>query len=89
VINLLKNIILLREVCYCEFSNNVLRTKSSFKIKIFMFIISTETINRKIQKISFYNDNKAFNMLKCLFLFLHEIHSDESDIVVSKSNKVL
>jgi len=54
-----------------------------------MFIISTETINRKIQKISFYNDNKAFNMLKCLFLFLHEIHSDESDIVVSKSNKVL
>ena len=45
--------------------------------------------DRKIWKMNFYNYNKAFNMLSCLFLFLYEIHSDEPDIVVSKNNKVL
>ncbi len=45
--------------------------------------------DRKIWKMNFYNYNKAFNMLSCLFLFLYEIHSDEPDIVVDKDNKVL
>ncbi len=45
--------------------------------------------DRKIQKMSFYSDNKSLNMLSSLFFFLHKIHSDEPDIVVSKSNKVL
>jgi len=43
-VTLLKNIILLREVCYYEFLNNALRTKSVFKIKVFVFIISTKTL---------------------------------------------
>jgi len=89
VVNLLKNVILLREVCYCEFLNNALRTKSVLKVKVFAFIIDMKITDRKIQKMSFHSNNKSLDVLNSLSFFLHKVHSDEPDVVISKSNKVL
>ena len=86
---MLRNAVLLEKVYYCKFLNNVLRTKSVLKVKVFAFIVSTETTDRKIQKVRFHNNNKSLNVLSSLFLFLHKVHSNEPDIVIDKSNKVL
>jgi len=54
-----------------------------------VFIIDMKMTDRKIQKMSFYSNNKDLNVLSSLFLFLYKAHSDEPDIVINKSNKVL
>ncbi len=54
-----------------------------------MFIIDMKMTDRKIQKMGFYSNNKGLNVLSSLFLFLHKVHSNEPDIVIDKSNKVL
>ena len=45
--------------------------------------------DRKIQKMSFHSNNKSLDVLNSLSLFLHKVHLDEPDTVVSKNNKVV